>query len=123
MSTTPDIYCINVLLESPNGNVQLVFDNFMKANSTYDALVGAMLSGNPVAVESSYGEKAQLQGAKINTVLFADVAKSKRGAAELSMLHDIANVQYQSRLAAHPTIKAANLSRNFMNGMGGPANG
>lgn len=119
--TTPEIWCINVLLDSPNGNVQLVYNNFLKANSAYDALTGP--SELPtIKLDDSYGQKVMLRLSSINTVILSDTAATMRGGADIALIRAVSEQQLQNRAAQNPTLKAASMMRNF-NGAMGPANG
>lgn len=123
--TTPDIHCINILLDSPNGNVQLVYNDFLKANHDYDRLMKALESDTSidvvVQVADSYGQKGVLRVATINTVLMNDTASSMRGGAEIAIMRAVTDTQMNNRAQQHPALKAASMMRGF-NGMG-PANG
>lgn len=124
--TTPqqEIWCINLFLDSPNGNIQLVFNNMLKATAMYERLDQAMRTGDVTAFEDSYAQKGSVLGNRITSVLLNDTAASMRGAAEIGVIRDVANMQYQSRMANHPATKAAQLGaglRQSFNGMG-PAN-
>lgn len=126
MSTsTVEIWCINVLLDSPNGNVQLVFNEFLKANHNYALLEKAMETGELITCADSYGEKCAIRGSNINTVVFNDVIASKGGASALSLIHDLANIAYQTKLSQRSEVQAAQRVAQLngaFRGMG-PANG
>lgn len=133
--TTPDIHCINILLDSPNGNVQLVFNDFIKANAVYERIMKAMtelheinenvsVRGYPdtIVFQDDYGQKGTIVTPRIVSCLFNDTAASMRGGAEIAILRAVADTQMQTRAAQNPALKAASMMRNF-NGAMGNANG
>lgn len=130
---TPEIWCINLILDTPAGNVQLNFCDGIKARAMQERILKAIVPpegaeatftpASSISVEDSYGQKAVIVTSAVAASILNHVESQFRGMGDLAIQRMISENEAQSKIQANPKIQAAQRVAGLRDAFGRPANG